>query len=155
VSDTKLTLEDRSKFESLLAEYANAEMDCVRAVGRRHDALHRVLDYVNTRVALADSGAFGAVPPCPPPPLHYYSESCACVACCEERSRKVPVGTTKAVPFTSNELEAGAMHYKHDAPVDCCQCGVCCTARALASIGKPSETDFDPGPPPMGQYSGN
>lgn len=136
MTEFNLTLEERSKFESLLAEYANAEMDCIRASGRRHDALHRVLDYVNGRTALQIASGYqrGVVE-------GMSREEVAMPSVLDEVHTipdDVPTGTTMAVPFTTNELEAGAMHYKHDAPVDCCQCGVCCTARALKSIGKPA-----------------
>jgi hypothetical protein len=59
VTDTNLTLDERQKLERLLAEYANAEMDCVRASGRRHNALHAVLDFVNdrTKQVVSDNAA--------------------------------------------------------------------------------------------------
>jgi hypothetical protein len=48
---TNLTLDERLAFEKLTTEYANASMDCVRAHQRRHDALHRIEDWINARTA--------------------------------------------------------------------------------------------------------
>lgn len=66
-----LSLDDRQKFESLLTEHANASLDVVRATGRRHDALHRLLDYVNKHESTAQDRAYHdglttrAIPPLP------------------------------------------------------------------------------------------
>lgn len=45
-----LTLEDRSKFEALIADYAKREIEWRQAVERRHAALHAILDYTNNKL---------------------------------------------------------------------------------------------------------
>lgn len=120
--DTKLTLEDRSKFESLLAEYANAEMDLMRATSRRHDALHRILGYVNKRTATLVEEAKAAQP------------ELAMIVTHDEVAVEVPAGTQTPKAFHDAEVARGAKHYRKDAPVPECSCATCCEARALAGI---------------------
>lgn len=151
-----LTLDERHSFESLLAEYANAEMDLVRATGRRHNASHAIQDWVNARTARLATDAYheGIAS------VHVAALDAAETAALEAQADaissapQVPTGTPyKLKPFHDAEIARGERHLKQDAPVGDCGCPTCCEKRALASIGSPSETAFDP--PPMGQYSGN
>jgi hypothetical protein len=52
-----LTLEDRSKFEALIADYAKREIEFRQATERRHAALHAILDYTNNKLSMATRGA--------------------------------------------------------------------------------------------------
>lgn len=142
---TNLTLEERSKFESLLAEYANAEMDCVRATGRVHDALHAVEAWANERTKrVADESAkaaFGApsgmiVPTGTPPDATAVAEA---------------MGALRA--WTPDEIGKGFYHAVGPwVPVKNCSCRTCVEHRSN-SRGGTTETEY--GPLPMGQYSGN
>lgn len=52
-----LTLEDRSKFEALIADYAKREIEFRQATERRHAAMHAILDYTNNKLSMATRGA--------------------------------------------------------------------------------------------------
>lgn len=120
MTDTHLTIEDRATFERLLAEYANAEMDCVRASGRRHSAMHAVHDYVNARTKRLITESQVAEVGKPRPfheaeatrgAKHYKRDApvqdCPCVTCCEERALS-SIGTpAEGLPFTPSPAESG------------------------------------------------
>jgi hypothetical protein len=136
-----MTLDERQQFERLLTDYAIAEAEVVRSVGRRHDALHACIDFINKRTTAEIRQAFKAgtdygyelpKPPSPPMPRPVSPPT------------SVPVGTPSAQPvrvkpFLDADIARGSKHYTHDAPVISCGCSTCCEVRALASIGKPAE----------------
>lgn len=115
-----LTLDDRAKFESLLTEFANASMDELRAAGRRHDAMHRLLAYVNDRTKQAyHEGIDMGVAKTASPLVHPHD--CVCGEC-------GPVGHDHAQPI----------------PQEHCVCAVCRetrerqrTAAAILAVGAP------------------
>lgn len=117
---TNLTLEERAQFERLLAEYANAEMDCVRAHTRRHDASHAIQDWVNARTKSLVSAAL---------------EGMTAAPIITMQGDFVPTGTPyKLRPFHDAEVARGEKHLKQDAPVGDCSCPTCCEVRALRGI---------------------
>lgn len=133
-----LTLDERAKFESLLAEYANAEMDCVRASGRRHNALHAVQHYVNdrTKQKMLDAYERGVLAVRGEPPLP----------------------NPKAL--LDADVVRGAKHEKSDAPVEGCGCATCCEIRAdqreraKADLRQIAETGNNLTPTPISDTSG-
>lgn len=124
-----LTLDERHKFESLLAEYANAEMDVMRATGRRHDALSRIREYVNDRTNQLATEAY-----------HEGVASVVIVQTHDERAVEVPTGTPSFNPSpldvahvmgiyvacTPDEIADGRYHTNGPwVPVKNCSCRTC------------------------------
>lgn len=131
---TNLTLDERHEFESLLAEYANAEMDCVRATGRVHNAMHAVEDYVNARtkrIANETAERKPDVVPTGTPP-----------ACCADWTMPVP----------PTDIANGVYHTKGPwVPVVGCGCNTCGTTRARAGSSQTvSELVYAPNPATSG-----
>jgi len=135
-----MSLDERQQFEKLLAEYANAEMDVVRSAGRRHNALHACIDFINKRTNNELREAFklgidyGYELPHPPP--------------------IVPTGTMRVErlePIAQHHLDQGARHLENveGLPVYGCACSTCCEKRALANIGR-----VEPPAPPISDTSG-
>lgn len=131
-----MSLDERAKFESLLAEYANAEMDCVRSSGRRHNAMHAILDYINDRTRKTINAALA------------------------EQLGQMPTGPSTAKPLHDAEIARGAKHSKEGTPVGDCSCITCCEARAFvreqakADLRQIAETGNNLKPAPISDTSG-
>lgn len=116
---TIMTMEERSEYERLLTEYANASMDHVRSSNRRHDALHACINWVTERAARAVGARVSVDAP-------MFEDD-------------VPTGTPPPGVKLNALNHATPVHTSVDpgVPHESCLCIVCNDARAALRVQKP------------------